>query len=153
MDQRWKKNFFKWTFSQDTWVAQLNKCLTLGFCTGHDLRVLRLSTELGSEVCRGGLGFSLPLSLCPSPPPLSQINKSFLKNETSLLISKNYTKKCLSQVHSILCTSFFIYGDSLGKGDLQIAQTADPRGGDTPQTSLFKDVNFITLLSSIIFFC
>ena len=26
-----------------TWVAQSNECLTLGFCSGHDLRVVRSS--------------------------------------------------------------------------------------------------------------
>ena len=30
------------------WLAQLVKCLTLDFCTGHNIRVMRLSPVSGS---------------------------------------------------------------------------------------------------------
>ena len=46
-----------------TWVAQLVERLTLGFNSGHDLRVLGLSPTSGSVFCResaGGFYLSLP---------------------------------------------------------------------------------------------
>ena len=57
-------------FSQGAWVAQSVKCPTLGFNSGHDLRVMELSPIPGSvlggkSAC--GFSFSLSLSLCPSP--------------------------------------------------------------------------------------
>ena len=75
----------KWTFDQccledtrlslntpksgSTWAVQSVKRLTLGFGSGHDLmgswvRALHLALHRQGGAC---LGFSLSLSLCPSP--------------------------------------------------------------------------------------
>ena len=47
------------------WVAQLVKRPTLNFCSGHDLRVIRLSPALGStlgvEPSQDSLSPSVPL--------------------------------------------------------------------------------------------
>ena len=52
----------------NTWEAQLVKHLTLGFSSGHELRVMRWSPELGSTIIAGDyLHLSLPL---PSGPQL-----------------------------------------------------------------------------------
>ena len=66
------------------WMTQSVKCPTLGFGSGFDLRVVRLSPVLGSvpnvESACHFLSFPLP-TLCPSScmlslsPFLSQINK------------------------------------------------------------------------------
>ena len=58
--------FFKKT---GTWVAQLVKHLTLGFSSGHDLMAswVQASRRALSWHHRACLGFSLSLSLCPSP--------------------------------------------------------------------------------------
>ena len=62
------------------WVAQLVECLTLGFSSGHDLKVMELSPVTGSTLSRVCFKFSLHLSL--NPPTLlmhaiilSKINK------------------------------------------------------------------------------
>ena len=54
------------------WVAQLVKCSTLDFGSGHDLRVVRLSPGLGS------------LSLCPSSSLLSLSLSHFLEKEKEI---------------------------------------------------------------------
>ena len=51
------------SFSQGTWVVQLSKQPTLGFGSGHDFRVLRLSPMSGSVLSTFCLRFSLPLPL------------------------------------------------------------------------------------------
>ena len=51
-----------------TWMAQSVKCPTLGFGSGHDRRVMRLSPASGSDWCGVCLRFSLSHSL-PTPPP------------------------------------------------------------------------------------
>lgn len=61
-------------------MVQLVKPSTLGFHLGHDLRVMRLSPTLGSELrvsLLGILSLFLSLPLCPSPwsLSLSQIKK------------------------------------------------------------------------------
>ena len=48
------------------WVAQLVKCLTLGFGLGHDLRVIGWILASGSALSGEPAGDSL-LLLCPSP--------------------------------------------------------------------------------------
>ena len=53
--------FFLKDKGQGAWLAQLVKCPTLDFGSGHDLKVVRLIPMSGSI-----LGV-LPLSLCPSP--------------------------------------------------------------------------------------
>ena len=70
---------------RSAWVAQLVKRLTLGFSSGHDLRVVRSSPTLGSALS----GESLSPCPCPSPCALSlshvlslslsQINKPLKK--------------------------------------------------------------------------
>ena len=64
---------FEKTALRVTWVAQLVKCLTLGFGSGHDLGVLRLSPVLGSAWSVEPAGDSLPL------PFLKSINQSIFK--------------------------------------------------------------------------
>ena len=54
------------------WVAQLVKCLTLGFGSSHDFRVVRLS--LHQALCWAWSLLkilSLSLSLCASTPSLA----------------------------------------------------------------------------------
>ena len=64
--------------SWGAWVAQSVKCLTLDFNLGHDLRVVRLTTALGSELSAESAS---PAHSAPPPTcSLSQINKIFLKN-------------------------------------------------------------------------
>jgi len=63
-------------------VAQSVEYLTLGFSSGHDLRVVRLTEPLSWAPHSGGslleiLSFPLPLAL-PSPS-LSLINKQIFK--------------------------------------------------------------------------
>ena len=67
-------------------MAQLVKCQTLDFGSGHDLRVLGSSSALGSNVNReSAREFSVSL-LLPPPPihrhprTLSQTNTFFKKN-------------------------------------------------------------------------
>ena len=60
-------------------MAQLVKCLTLDFCSGHDLIVVGLSPVHGPLRWAWRLLriLSLSLSLCPSPacaPSLKKIN-------------------------------------------------------------------------------
>ena len=50
------------TTMQGIWVVQLIDYLTLGFTSGRDLGLMRLSPTLGSLQSA-----SLPFSLCPSP--------------------------------------------------------------------------------------
>ena len=53
-------------------MAQLVKRLTLGFSSGHDLRVVRSSPTLGSVLSEVSAWDSLPLPLpLPLPPVLS----------------------------------------------------------------------------------
>ena len=49
-----------------TWVAQSVKCLTLGFGSGCDLRVLRSSPTAGLHA-QGGV--CLAFSVCAPPAP------------------------------------------------------------------------------------
>lgn len=68
-------HLIKYKHSQGTWVAQLVKCPTLGFGSGHDLGIVRLSSlcqalcsawsRLENSLC---LSVSLCLSLFPLPP-------------------------------------------------------------------------------------
>ena len=51
-----------------SWVAQLVECPILGFSSGHDLRVVRLSPVLVS-VLSGGMLEVLSLSLHSVPAP------------------------------------------------------------------------------------
>ena len=58
--------------AQGTWVAQLVKCQTLDFSSGHDLMVCEIESQVW--LCTGSvkpawdsLSLSLSLSLCPSP--------------------------------------------------------------------------------------
>uniref|UniRef100_A0A452RRJ7 DUF4485 domain-containing protein n=1 Tax=Ursus americanus TaxID=9643 RepID=A0A452RRJ7_URSAM len=60
---------------RSAWVSQAVKCVTLGFGSGHDLRVVRSSPKLGSALRGESAGDSLPLllslptlSLCLSTP-------------------------------------------------------------------------------------
>ena len=49
---------------RSTWVAQLFKCLTLEFSSGHDLRDHGIKPHIRFHAwCGVGLGFSLSLSL------------------------------------------------------------------------------------------
>ena len=50
----------------DTWVAQPAKRLALGVSPGHDLAARGFEPQVRLQ-CGARLGFSLPLSLCPSP--------------------------------------------------------------------------------------
>ena len=54
-----------------TLAAQLVKCLTLDFGSGHDLRVLGLSPVLGSALSGDSARDSLPL---PLPLPLFMLS-------------------------------------------------------------------------------
>ena len=57
------------------WVAQAVKCLTLGFGSDHDIRVVRSSPALDSVLSAGSAGDCLSSSLCPSCLcPFSKIN-------------------------------------------------------------------------------
>ena len=48
------------------WVAQSGSQLTLGFGSGHDLRIVQLSSALGSKLSVEPAWDSLSLSLWPS---------------------------------------------------------------------------------------
>ena len=63
------------------WVAQLVKCPTLDFGSGHDLRVMELSHELGSALSMESAWDSLsPFTPLPtSLPPLTHSKKIKLK--------------------------------------------------------------------------
>ena len=67
---------------QVAWVAQSVKWPTLGFGSGHDLRVLSSSPTLASNLSRESviLSLSLPLSLSlhpqPTPPPVHVLSLS-----------------------------------------------------------------------------
>ena len=67
------------------WVAQLVKHQTLGFRSGHNLRVMRLRSVLGSMLSMSLLEvFSLPLlEHAFSLLSLSKINKSLQKKKNS----------------------------------------------------------------------
>ena len=65
-------------------MAQLVKHVTLDFGSGHDLRVVRLSSALGSAECGSCLGFSLLLPL----PHSGSLSLSLKK--------KNDTYKCIN---------------------------------------------------------
>ena len=58
-------------------MAQSVACRTLGFGSGHDLRVVRWSPRSGSAFSRESAWESLSLLTSALPPPLSisQINK------------------------------------------------------------------------------
>ena len=58
------------------WVAQSIKHRTLGFSSGHDLRVARSSPPSGSALHCGSARDSLPIPLPLLPVTLSKINKS-----------------------------------------------------------------------------
>ena len=68
-------------------MAQSVKCPVLGFSSGHDLKVVRLSPALGSHSVQSLLCPSLsPSAPCTPHPagcslPLNQINKLFKKNK------------------------------------------------------------------------
>ena len=49
--------------ARGTWVTQLVECLTVGFSLGHDLRVMRSNSAVGSMLIRE----SASESLWPSP--------------------------------------------------------------------------------------
>ena len=58
----------RWEVSMGScgWLAQSVKHLILGFSSGHDLRVMRLSAALGFKLSmKPAWDF---LSLCPFPP-------------------------------------------------------------------------------------
>lgn len=65
-----------------TWVAHSVKLLALGFSSGHDLRIVRLSPSHG-EFAWDALPLPLPLSLMLLTVSLSlfQIHKYFLKRK------------------------------------------------------------------------
>jgi len=69
--------------SGGTWVAQSARCLTLDFCSGYHLRVVGLSSELGSELSSklAWDSLSLSLPLCSSAYSLSKINKENLRKK------------------------------------------------------------------------
>ena len=64
--------------NEGTWMAQSVNHLTLGFSSGHNLRVMRLSLMLGSMLIGE---FASPSPSAPPPAPalhaVSQINNLF----------------------------------------------------------------------------
>ena len=56
-----------------SWVAQLVKCLPLGFSSGHDLTVCEFEPRVGfcADSCGASLGVSVSLCLLLSNLPLS----------------------------------------------------------------------------------
>ena len=64
------------------WVAQSVMLLTLSFCSGPDLRVVRWSPHLGSVLSGESAwdSFSLSFSVPPLPPALSLSPKMSFKN-------------------------------------------------------------------------
>ena len=76
------------------WVAQSVKCPPLDSGSGHDLMVMRSSLK---SVQHGGyLGFSLSLSLCPSPA-----NTCVCAHALFFSLSKKQTKQNKTKLHMI----------------------------------------------------
>ena len=72
----------------EVWVAQLVKCPTLDFSSGHDLRVMGLSPESGSTLSGKSLGDTLSFSFSPHlhlSLPLSLPRVCFL-SQTNLFL-------------------------------------------------------------------
>ena len=75
---------------QGLWVAQSVKHLTLDFSSGHDLRVLRLSSRSDSAqwgVCLGF--FSLSLSLCSASPLILFLSQKTKQNKKQPKVQEN----------------------------------------------------------------
>ena len=68
-----KKTLLKEKETSSSWVAQSIKHLTLGFCLGQYLRIVRSSSIVFHAQYKVCLGFSLPLP--PTSLSLYQINK------------------------------------------------------------------------------
>ena len=86
-------------YSWGAWVVQSVKGPTLGFSSGHNVRVVGLSPRFGvytrHRVC---LGLSLPLSCCPSPPACTHAHVLSLKK-----INKSKTKQNPQNLYLMFC--------------------------------------------------
>ena len=91
------KNLSLLNLSWGSWIAQSVKCGTVGFSSGHDLRVMRLSPACGSMLSTESAWDSLSLSLLlllSSTPMLSlscslAVSLSKINNSQKKLISLN----------------------------------------------------------------
>ena len=88
-------------------MAQVVKCLTFSFGSGHDLMVHEFQPRLGlfADNAEPAWDFSLPLSLCPSPaysPPLNKKKKKKKKpkNGTPCIV----LAICICQTYIQACT-------------------------------------------------
>ena len=80
-------------YMRDAWVAQSVECPTLGFGSGHDLRVVRLSPASGSALS----GESVCDSLSPSPLPYPPLLHSLLRARARAHSKINNFLKILKQ--------------------------------------------------------
>ena len=72
------------------WMVQLVKCMTLGFGSAHDLRVLRSNPMLGSVLCTE----SAWESLCLCPFRSCSLLSLFLWNKETLFLKKGIINFC-----------------------------------------------------------
>ena len=102
-------------------MAQLVKCPTLDFSSGHDLVVcgFKPSDRLCADISETAacFGFCLPLSLCPSPTyalslSLKKINKQNVKKKRTGLEDRElvgfYGRLCSDSSEPGACLSFCV---------------------------------------------
>ena len=90
---------FKILLGAGTWVAQLVKCLTLDFGSGHDLMVRSSSPVSGSELATWSLLRIFSLFFLSAPSPLSREHVLSLKiNKLKKIKNKNFF--FLSRLHT-----------------------------------------------------